>query len=102
MSLLAIEVLLAIVALQRGWRMAALLLVALPTATLAFEPTVAALLAPWVEPYFEPAGVALGLAHGLSLVGLAIACWTGPAERPTFARGLGRPTLRRTGSLYQI
>jgi hypothetical protein len=60
------------------------------------------LLAPWVGSYFEPAGVAKALAHGLSLVGLVIACWAGPAERPTAAHALGRPALRSTGSLYQI
>ena len=98
MSLLVVEIVLALVALQRGWRAAPLLLVALPAATLAGESVAAALLAPWVGPYFEPAGVAKALAHGLSLVGLGVACWTRPAERPSASRTLGR----RTGSLYQI
>ncbi len=86
MSLLVVETLLALVALQRGWRAAPLLLVALPAAALSFE----------------PAGVAQALAHGCSLVGLVVACWAGPAEGPTAARRLGRPALRRAGSLYQI
>jgi hypothetical protein len=102
MSLLVVEIVLALVALQRGWRAAPLLLVALPAAALAGESVAAALLAPWVGPYFEPAGVAKALAHGLSLVGLVVACWAGPAERPTSPRVLGHPALRRTGSLYQI
>jgi hypothetical protein len=102
MSLLVVEIVLALVALQRGWRAAPLLLVALPGAALAFGSPAALLLAPWIGPYFEPAGVAKALAHGLSLVGLVIACWGGPAERPTVARGPGGRGQRRTGSLYQI
>jgi len=102
MSLLVVEIVLALVALQRGWRAAPLLLVALPAATLACESVAAALLAPWVGPYFEPAGVAKALAHGLSLVGLGVVCWAHPAGRPTASRRPGRRASRRTGSLYQI
>jgi hypothetical protein len=87
MSLLACEILLAIVAIQRGWRVAALLLVALPAISVA---------------YAQAAGVALGLAHGLSLVGLIVACRVRPVVGASFARRLGRPALRHTGSLYQI
>src|SRR5258705_13375264 len=64
MSLLVVEIVLALVALQRGWRTAPLLLVALPGAALAFGSPAASLLAPWVGPYFEPAGIAKALAHG--------------------------------------
>ncbi len=102
MSLLVVEILLAIVALQRGWRVAPVLLVALPALTVSFESAAAELLAPWVGSYFEPAAVAFAFAHGLALVGLAVACWSGPAEKLTTARVLGRPRLCRTGSLYQI
>jgi hypothetical protein len=100
MSLLVVEIVLALVALQRGWRAAPLLL--LPAATLACESVAASLLAPWVGPYLEPAGVSKAFVHGLSLVGLVIACWAGPAERPTSPRVLGHAALLRTGSLYQI
>jgi hypothetical protein len=86
MSLLVVEILLAIVALRRGWRFAPLLLVALSGAAFAYQ----------------LAGVAGAVAHGLSLVGLLIASWAGPSERPTSAGALGRPALRRTGPLYQI
>ena len=102
MGLLVVEIVLALVALQRGWRAAPLLLVALPAAALTFESSAAALFASWVGPYFEPAGVAKALAHGLSLVGLGVVCWASPAERPTASRRPGRPASRRTGSLYQI
>jgi hypothetical protein len=102
MSLLVAEILLALVALQRGWRLAPVLLVALPVTVLSFESVAAALLAPWVGPYFEPAGVAGALAHGAALIGLLVACWAGPSEQLTGARRLSRPALRRTGSLYQI
>jgi hypothetical protein len=102
MSLLVVEIVLALVALRRGWRIAPLLLVVLPIAALAFGSAAAPLLAPRVGPYFEPAGAANALAHGLSLVGLGVACWTRPAERPTASRAPGRPASRRTGSLYQI
>ena len=102
MSLLVVENPLALVALLRGWRAAPLLLVALPAASPTVEPVAAALLAPWIGPYFEPAGVAKALVHGLLLVGLGVAGRAGPAERATAARAPGRLALRRTGSLYQI
>ena len=98
MSLLVVEIVLVLVALRRGWRIAPLLLVALPIGGLAFASVAAPLLAPWAGSYFEPAGVANALAHGFSLVGLAVACWTRPAERPSASRTPGR----RTGPLYQI
>src|SRR5262245_9272279 len=100
MSLLVVEIVLAFVALQRGWRAAPLLLVGAPLAVLAFESTASLFFAPWVGSYFDPAGVARALAHGLSLVGLLVACWAGPAERPARARAGAR--LPRAGSLYQI
>ena len=102
MSLLVVEIVLALVALRGGWRAAPLLLVALPVAALAFGSAAAPLLAPWVGPSFEPAGVVEALAHGLSLVGLGVVCYASPAERPTSSRRPGRPASRRAGSLYQI
>jgi uncharacterized membrane protein required for colicin V production len=102
MSLLVVEILLALVALQRGWRTAPLLLVAFSALALALASKLAALFAPWVGPYFEPEGVALAIAHGLSLLGLVIACWASPDERPTKARKRGPSAGRRTGALYQI
>jgi len=102
MSLLVVEIVLALVALRRGWRAAPLLLLALPMAALSFASAAAPLLAPWVGPYFEPAGVANALAHGLSLVGLVIVCWAGPSERPSTARVPAGPAQRRARSLYQI
>ena len=101
MSLLVVEILLALVALQRGWRTAPLLLVALSALALALASKLAALFAPWVGPYFEPEGVALTLTHGLSLLGLLVACWASPAELPVPALRL-RATRRRSGPLYQI
>ena len=95
MSLLAVEILLAIVAAGRGWRVAPALFVGLPVLVLGFEATAAALLAPWVTPYFEPAGVARAFAHGTALLGLAISCWSEPAEQPTPARTLPGPAPRR-------
>jgi hypothetical protein len=102
MGLLVVEIVLALVALQRGWRAAPLLLVALPVAALAFASAAAPLLAPWVDSSFEPAGVAKALAHALALVGLGVVCWAHPAEQPTASRRPGRRASRRTGSLYQI
>ena len=96
MSLLVVEIMLALRALQRGWRIAPLLLVARP-ATVAASGSAAAL--PFAPS--DPA-VAKALVHGISLVGLLIACWAAPAERPTSGRAPGGAALRRTGSLYQI
>ena len=101
MSLLVVEIVLALVALRRGWRVAPLLLLALPSAAFIFPSAAAPLLAPWVGPYFEPAGVAKALAHGLSLIGLVIACWAEPSERLTRRVPAG-PAQRRATSLYQI
>ena len=102
MSLLVVEILLAAYALTRGWKKAPALLVGLPIVVLSFEPVFAGLLGPWIGEYFEPAGMARTLAHGLSILGLAVTCWTDPSEQPTAARMLGRPARRRTGPLYQI
>jgi hypothetical protein len=101
-ALLLIEIPLAILALRRGWRRAAAALLALPLAVLAFEPGVAALLQPIVDGYFDPAGTARALAHGIALLGLLITAFMDPAERPTAARAMGPAKPRRTGPLYQI
>jgi hypothetical protein len=102
MSLLLIELPLALLAYRRGWRAAPALLLALPLATLAFESGAAALLAPIVGGYFDPAGTARALAHGAALVGLLYSAFAEPSERPTAARALAPAKARRTGSLYQI
>jgi len=102
MSLLVVEILLAGYALKRGWRMAPALLLLLSVVALVFESTFAGLLGPWIGAYFDPAGTARALAHGVSLFGLAVTCWTDPSEQPVTARMFGRPAARRTGPLYQI
>jgi len=102
MQLLAVEVLLTGFALKRGWRMAPLLLVALPIAVHAFEPVLAGLLRPWIADYFDPTGAARALAHGFALLGLVVTCSAGPSDLPPVARMLARPARRRSGPLYQI
>jgi hypothetical protein len=102
MSLLLIELPLALLAFRRGWRGAPALLLALPLGVLAFESGVAAFLAPIVAGYFDPAGTARALAHGAALLGLLITAFADPSERPTAAHALAPAKARRTGSLYQI
>lgn len=75
MSPLWIEIPLALLALQRGWRLAVLLLVALPLAAPAAATTAGA------------------LAHGFALLGLASGACFGPAQ----AR-----STRPAAPLYQI
>jgi hypothetical protein len=101
MNLLVLEILLAVAALKRGWRVAPLLLVALPVAARFAEPALAELLAPWVGDYFEPAATARALAHSAALLGLVGTAWTGPSELRVRG-GLARPARRTAGSLYQI
>lgn len=102
MSLLLIELPLALLAFRRGWRAAPALLLALPLLVLAFESAAAAFFAPIVSGYFDPAGTARGLAHGTALLGLLVTAFMEPAERLTPARALAPAKPRRTGSLYQI
>jgi len=102
MTMLLIEIPLAILAFRRGWRRAVAALLALPLAVLAFESGIAALLQPIVDGYFDPAGTARALAHGSALVGLLITAFMDPAERPTTARAMRPAKPRRTGPLYQI
>ena len=101
MSLLAVEMLLAVYALKRGWRLPPLLLVALPIAVLGFEPAIAGWLPSGIADYFDAAGTARALAHASALLGLAVTCWTGPSEGPV-ALARSRPARRRSGPLYQI
>jgi len=99
MSLLLIEIPLALLALRRGWRVAPLMLLALPFGAAACESVFAALLGPVFGSYFDPAGTVRALAHGGVLVGLAIAAAFDPSERPVRSSS-EKP--RRAGSLYQI
>lgn len=101
MSLLLIEIPLAILAFRRGWRAAPACLLALPLAVLAFEPSAAATLQPLLGDYFEAAGTARALAHGAALLGLVITAFVEPSEGLAGAR---RPAekARRAGPLYQI
>lgn len=101
MNLLVVEILLAAVALKRGWRIAPFLLVALPIAAQASEPTLAGLLAPWVDAYFEPAATARTLAHCAALLGLVVTVWAAPSELRGAQRAT-RPGRRPVGPLYQI
>jgi hypothetical protein len=102
MSMLLIEIPLALLAFRRGWRRAPAALLALPLAALAFESGIAGLLHPIVDGYFDPAGTTRALAHGAALLGLALAAFMEPAEAPTAAHALAPARRRRTGSLYQI
>ena len=101
MTMLLIEIPLAILSLRRGWRRAVAALLALPLAVLAFESGVAAILQPIVDGYFDPAGTARALAHGVALVGLLITAFMEPSERLS-ARAMAPAKPRRTGPLYQI
>jgi hypothetical protein len=102
MSLLLIEMPLAILAFRRGWRRAPSLLLALPLAALAFESELAALLLPIVDGYFDPAGTTRAFAHGAALLGLLITAVVEPSERIPRAHALAPAKARRTGPLYQI
>jgi len=102
MSMLLIEIPLAILAFRRGWRRAPAGLLALPLLVLAFESGIAALLLPIVDGYFDPAGTARALSHGSALIGLLLTAFMDPSERPTTAHALAPAKRRRTGPLYQI
>jgi hypothetical protein len=102
MSMLLIEIPLAILAFRRGWRGATAVLLALPLAVLFFEAGIAALLLPIVDGYFDPAGTARALSHGGALLGLVLLAFMDPSERPTTAHKLPPAKQRRTGPLYQI
>jgi hypothetical protein len=106
-ALLLIEIPLALLALRRGWRAAPALLLALPLLVLAFESGLAAWLLPLVDGYFDPAGTARAVAHGIALPGLALVSFMDPFEqlatiRSSTARRPGAAKKRRAGSLYQI
>jgi hypothetical protein len=98
MNLLVVEILLAAFALKRGWRVAPLLLVALPIVEQAGEATLASVLGPWLGGYFDPGATAGALAHAVALLGLVATSWTGPAE----VAGARRRARRQAGPLYQI
>jgi hypothetical protein len=97
MGLVLMELPLALLALRRGWRVVPAVLLALPLLVLAYPPGSVALLGPLLGGYFDPAGTARALSHGLALLGLAIAACLDPAERPESAAGGAR-----TASLYTI
>ena len=101
MSLLVVEILLAALALKRGWRAAPVLLVALPIAAQGCEATLAGPLGPWLGGDSDPGATPRALAHAIALVGLVATAWTGPAELAG-ARWLARQSRRRSGPLYQI
>ena len=100
MNLLVIEILLAVLAFKRGWRVAPLLLVAVPILEQASTALVGDLLGPWLGSYFDPGSMPRALAHTIALVGLVATCWTGPVELSR-ARVLAR-RARQQGPLYQI
>lgn len=100
MSLLLIEIPLAILAWRRGWRAVPILLVGLPLGVLAFESGIAALLLPLLDGYFDPAGTARALAHAVALLGLTIGACTDPSEAPTRGRHAAVPC--RSVPLYEI
>jgi hypothetical protein len=98
MSLLAVEILLAALAIKRGWRYAPVLWVAMPFAASGAAPVIGTMLAPWIGDYFDPATTVYALSHAFALLGLAVACWAGPDE-------LQSPRGHRVASarpLYQI
>jgi hypothetical protein len=97
MSLLAVELLLAGLAITRGWRLAPLLWVAVPLAAAGASPVLGSVLEPWIGHYFDPAATVYALSHGFALLGLVVACWVGPAELPSRRR-----VARAEGPLYQI
>lgn len=102
MSLLLIEIPLAILAFRRGWRAVPALLLALPLLVLGFESGLAAWLLPLVDGYFDPSGTARALAHGAALLGLAVTSFMDPSEQLARISASTAPKRRRTGSLYQI
>ena len=95
MSLLAVELLLAALAIKRGWRLAPLLWVAVPFAAAGASPVLGGVLAPWIGDYFDPAATVHALSHAFALLGLVAACWAGPGEVPS-------RRARAEGPLYQI
>ncbi|MEN8160479.1 MAG: hypothetical protein ABFS41_10450 [Myxococcota bacterium] len=97
MSLLAVEILLAALAIKRGWRLAPLLWVAVPFAAAGAAPVLAPAFAPWIGDYFDPAATVHALSHAFALLGLAVACWAGPAGLPS-----GRRVAHAEAPLYQI
>jgi hypothetical protein len=101
MNLLVVEILLAAFALKRGWRIAPLLLIALPVVEQAGEATLLSVLGPWLGSYFDPGATAGALAHAFALLGLVATAWTGPAE-VAGARRRARAGRRPAGPLYQI
>jgi len=105
MTMLLLEIPLALLALRRGWRAAPALLLALPLLVLWFEPRVAASLLPVLGQYFDAAGTARALAHVVALLGLGLTAVMDPpeelAELRASADTKGRK-VRRAGSLYQI
>ena len=102
MSLLLIEIPLALLAFRRGWRAAPLLLLALPLLSLAFESGLAASLLPLVGGYFDPAGTVRAISHGIALIGLVLVSFMDPSEELARLRASTAPTRRRKGPLYQI
>src|SRR5262245_60527676 len=102
MSLLLVEIPLAILAFRRGWRALPAVLLALPLLALAFESGIAAWLLPMLDGYFDPAGTTRALAHAAALFGLAFASFMDPAEQLATLRASSAPKRRRPGSLYQI
>ena len=102
MGLLLIEIPLALLAFRRGWRAVPLLLLALPLLVLSFESGLAAWLLPLVEGYFDPAGTAHAISHGIALVGLGLTSFMDPSEELARLRASTAPKPRRKGSLYQI
>ena len=102
MSLLLIEIPLAILAFRRGWRGVPALLLALPLLVLAFESGLAAWLLPLLDGYFDPAGTARAIAHAIALPGLLLVSFMDPSEQLTSLRASAAPKPRRKGSLYQI
>src|SRR4029453_6346073 len=102
MSLLLIEIPLAIVALRRGWRGPPRLLLALPLLALAFESGLAASLLPLLDGYFDPAGTVRTLSHGVALIGLGLVSFMDPSDELARLRASTAPSQRRKGSLYQI
>jgi hypothetical protein len=98
MSLLAVEILLAALAIKRGWRYAPVLWVAMPFAASGAAPMIGRMLAPWIGDYFHPAATVHALSHAFALLGLVVACWARPEELPS-------PRGRRIAParpLYQI
>jgi len=102
MSLLLVEIPLAILALRRGWRGVPLLLLALPLLTLAFESGLAASLLPLVDGYFDPAGTVRSVSHGVALIGLALVSFMDPSEELARLKASTAPARRRKAPLYQI